>query len=86
MSVARGLGLHAHDLRAIATALESLEKSGVITDNIRVGGHRIVLQRNLGSPMDQRDDTPTYVVTAIEPYGLDPIRNDLGDQRDARLR
>ena len=73
--VSRGLGLTVHDLRNIASALEKLAQSGVVTDNIRVGSHRVVLRRDLPHPAGDQRDTPTYVITAIEPYGLDPIKN-----------
>ena len=77
----RGLRLTVYDLRNIASALEKLTQSGVITDNIRVGSHRVVLRRDLPNPASERDGA-TYVVTAIKPYGYDPIRNELREDRD----
>ena len=40
-----------------------------------------VLRRDLPNPASERDGA-TYVVTAIEPYGYDPIRNELREDRD----
>lgn len=57
------LGLLSTDLRAIAQALEGLEKAGVVVDTIRVSGRAVHVKFH-----DDQRDGPWYTVTRISAW------------------
>jgi uncharacterized linocin/CFP29 family protein len=65
MTIATGLNLRAYELRQLTTALERLERSGIKTDYIIVGSHKVHVRFVDGDSSDQRD-SGYWLITGIE--------------------
>lgn len=63
-----GLDLQLYELQTITRALERLQRSGIRTDHIIVGSHKIYVRFELGDSMDQRDEGH-WIITGIERTG-----------------
>ena len=57
------LELDIHDVEKILQSLRKLEQSGIVTDNVIVGQHRVHLRWN-----DDQRDGAYWTITGIETY------------------